>query len=115
MIKEEALTAKEIKANIGCLIHLGLTIPFIHHFMSRLRDLHTTAKSRRSVKINYECLKDLEMFLSFLKIANNWINLNGIASRRPTHINRSDLWRVQQHRLGMEMVSTKRSPIPCFK
>ena len=70
MIIDEVLMAKDIKANIECLIHLGLAIPFVHHFMSQLRDLHTTAKRRRFVKINYECLKDLEMFLGFLKFTN---------------------------------------------
>jgi hypothetical protein len=84
------LTAKDIKANIGRLVHLGMAIPFVHHFMSRLRDLHTTAKRRRSIKINYECLKDLEMFLGILKIANDGISLNSIAFRRPIHIYRSD-------------------------
>jgi len=91
MIKDEALPAKEIEANIGCLVHLGLAIPFVHHFMSQLRDLHTTARRRRSIKLNYECLKDLEMFLGFLKFANNGISLNSIAFRRPTHIYRLDL------------------------
>jgi hypothetical protein len=90
MIKDETTTAKEIETNIGRLIHLGLAIPFIHHFMSQLRDLHTTAKRRCSIKINYECLKDLEMFLVFLKIANDGISLNNIAFRRPTHIYKSD-------------------------
>ena len=70
MIKDEVSTAKDIEANIGCLVHLGLAIPFVHHFMSRLRDLYTTAKKRCFVKINYECLKDLEMFLGFLKFTN---------------------------------------------
>ncbi len=46
MIKEESSTAKEIEQNIGRLVHLGLAIPSIHHFMSRLRDLHTIAKRR---------------------------------------------------------------------
>ena len=90
MIKDEVSTAKDIEANIGSLVHLGLAIPFVRHSMSRLRDLHTTAKRRRSVKINCECLKDLEMFLGFLKIANDGISLNSIAFRRPTHIYRSD-------------------------
>ena len=90
MIKDEVSTAKDIEANIGRLVHMGLAIPFVHHFMSRLRDLHITAKRRRSVKINYECLKDLEMFLGFLKFANDGISLNSIAFRRPTHIYRSD-------------------------
>jgi len=90
MTKDKTSTAKEIKANIGCLVRLGLAIPFVHHFMSRLRDLHTTAKRRHYVKIKYECLKDLEMLLGFLKIANNGISLNTAAFRRPTHIYRSD-------------------------
>jgi hypothetical protein len=50
MIKDKASTAKEIKANIGRLVHLGLAIPFVHHFMSQLRDLHTISKWRCSIK-----------------------------------------------------------------
>ena len=46
MIKEESSTAKEIEQNIGRLVHLGLAIPSIHHFMSHLRNLHTLAKRR---------------------------------------------------------------------
>jgi hypothetical protein len=86
MIKDGASTAKEIEANIGRLVHLVLAIPFVHPFMSQLRDLHTTYKRRHSVKINNECLKDLEMFLGFLKIATNGISLNSIAFSRRTHI-----------------------------
>jgi hypothetical protein len=56
-----------------------------------MRDLHTTSEGRHSIKINNECLKDLEMFLGLLKNANNRISLNSIAFRRPTHIYRSDL------------------------
>jgi len=89
-MKDEVSTAKDIEANIGCLVLLGLAIPFVHHFMSQLKDLHTTAKRRRFIKINHECLKDLEMFLRFLKFANDGISLNSIAFRRPTHIYRSD-------------------------
>jgi hypothetical protein len=59
--------------------------------MSQLKDRHTLAKRRRSVKIRGEHLKDLHMMLGFLKIANNGINLNTIAFRQPTHIYRSDL------------------------
>jgi len=44
MIKDEVSTAKDIEANIGSLVHLGLAIPFVHHFMSRLRYLHTLLK-----------------------------------------------------------------------
>ncbi len=81
-----------------------------------------TAKRRRSVKIISECLKDLEMFLGFLKIANTGISLNSIAFGRPTcsHLQvrllpGSRPWRVQQQRLGIEMVSAKISPLSCLK
>jgi hypothetical protein len=46
MIKEESSMAKQIKLNIGRLVHLGLAISSLHHFMSCLRDLHTLAKRR---------------------------------------------------------------------
>jgi hypothetical protein len=34
MIKDRVSTAKEIKTNLGRLVHLGLDIPSVHHFMS---------------------------------------------------------------------------------
>jgi hypothetical protein len=46
MIKDDTTTAKTLETNIGQLVHLGMAIPFVHHFMSRLRDLHSTAKQR---------------------------------------------------------------------
>jgi hypothetical protein len=44
MIKDGTTMAKTFETNIGRLVHLGMAIPFVHHFMSRLRDLHSTAK-----------------------------------------------------------------------
>ncbi len=34
IIQEGSAMAKEIEQNIGRLVHLGLALPFIHHFMS---------------------------------------------------------------------------------
>ena len=96
MLEDGMSTAKELETNIGRLVHLGLAIPLIHHFMSRLRDLHSKAKKRRSVKINGEYWKDLKMMLVFL-IINDGISMNSIAIRKPTHIYRSDSC---PHRLG---------------
>ncbi len=90
MIKDSLTAAKMLKTNIGWLIHLGMAIPFVHHFMSRLQDLHSTAKQWQSVKINGEYLKDLQLMLRFLKMTNNGISLNSIAFRQPTHVYRSD-------------------------
>jgi hypothetical protein len=86
MLEDGTSSAKILKANIGRLVHLSLTIPLIHHFISQLHDLHTRAKKRQNAKINGKYRKDLEMMLNFLKIANGGISLNSIAFRKPTHV-----------------------------
>ncbi len=90
MIKDGTTTSKMLETNIGQLVHLGMAIPFVHHFMSRLQDLHSTAERQRSVKINGKYLKDLQLMLGFLEMANNGISLNSIAFRQPTHVYRSN-------------------------
>lgn len=67
-----------------------MIIPSVHHFMSRLRELHNRSKNRRSIKISETCLEDLNLMLLFLKQANNGISLNQIVYRKPTHVYRSD-------------------------
>jgi hypothetical protein len=52
IINNGTATAKTLEKNIGWLVHLGLAILFVHHFMSRLQDLYSTTKQRGSVKIN---------------------------------------------------------------
>ncbi len=46
IIQRGTIMVKEVKSIIGQLGHLGMAIPFVHHFLSRLRNLHTRAKSR---------------------------------------------------------------------
>ena len=43
MLEDGASTAKVLETNIGCLVHLDLALPLIHHFMSRLHNLHMRA------------------------------------------------------------------------
>jgi hypothetical protein len=90
MLSEGMMTAKELETKIGQLVHLGMAIPFAHHFMSRLRNLHKTAKWQRAVKINGEYTKDLKLMLEFLKPAHKGIRLNSIAFSHPAHVYRSD-------------------------
>jgi hypothetical protein len=61
IIQRETTTAKEVESIIKQLGHLGMAIPFVHNFLSRLRNLHTREKSRLSIPINNECCKDLEL------------------------------------------------------
>ena len=83
-------TAKEMESIIGRLGHIGMAVPFVHHFLSRLRDLQTRAKSRRAINITEECRKDLLLMIDVIKIAHRGISLNIIVYRRPTHVYRSD-------------------------
>jgi hypothetical protein len=86
MLSEGTTTAKELEMNIGRLVHLGMAILFVHHFMSHLGNLRETAKRWRLVKINGKYAKDLKLMLEFLKTAHKGISLNSIAFCRPTHM-----------------------------
>ena len=79
MIQHEVTAAKVLETNIGRLVHLGMILPAVHHFMSRLRELHARA-NRRSIKITKTCLDDLH----FLMVFRAGISLNQIAYRKPT-------------------------------
>ncbi len=80
MLGNRTSTAKTLKTNIGHLIHLGLAILFIHHFMSQLHTLNKKTEKRHMVKINDKYHKDLEMMLGFLKIANDGICMNPLTT-----------------------------------
>jgi len=92
MIKEGEVTTTHLESTIGRLGHLALVLPFVHHFLSRLRELHTrTSRSkRRRTKIPPNCINDLRLMTFFLDKAHNGVNMNQIAFRRPTHVYRSD-------------------------
>jgi len=83
-------TAKELETTIGRLGHLGAIMPFVYHFLSRLRNLQKKVTNRRTIDIPQDCHDDLNLMLSFLHKAHTGIDMNLIAFRRPTHIYRSD-------------------------
>ena len=83
--------AKELETIIGRLGHLGAVIPFVYHFLSRLREWqYRSSNKRHPTAMSTECRLDLELMLNFLNKANAGINMNIISFRRPTHIYRSD-------------------------
>jgi len=84
------VTAKELERNIGRLVHLGLVLPHVHHFMSRLRELQRRATNRRQIKVTSIYAEDLKLMLFFLREARDGIDMNLIAYRKPTHVYRSD-------------------------
>jgi hypothetical protein len=83
-------TAKELKMMIGRLGHLGAIVPFVYHFLSRLRDLHWKATKRQSIAIPQPCQDDLELMLVFLHKAFTDIDMNLISFWCQTHIYQLD-------------------------
>jgi hypothetical protein len=90
VIQQGTTTAKEVESIIGRLGHLGMAIPFVHHFLSRLRNLQVWAKSRQSIPIMDNCWRDLDLMINIIKIAHNGNSMNIIVYWHPTHIYRSD-------------------------
>jgi hypothetical protein len=88
---ERGWTSKaELETNIGRWVHLGQIIPFIHHFLSRLRSLLRRLENNRRLNINEQCKADLEFLQTALEKCRNGVDMNTIAYRRPTHAYRSD-------------------------
>eukprot|EP00957_Ditylum_brightwellii_P005987 453313-Ditylum_brightwellii.AAC.1 len=89
-LKKKTTTATELDSMIGRLVDLGMVLPHVHHFMSRLRELFGMLKKRSCIKIRGDCLEDLRLMLVFLEKASEGVTLNMIAYRKPTHAYRSD-------------------------
>jgi hypothetical protein len=83
-------TAKELETMIGQLGHLGTIIPFVYHFLSRLRDLQWKVMKQKSIAIPQPYQDDLELMTLFLEKAFTGVDMNLISFQHPTHICRSN-------------------------
>ena len=81
---------KELESLIGRMVHVGIILPQLHHFMSRLRDLLWKSSNRRSINLTESTRKDLELMLFFLNKAKDGIDMNLLVFRKPTKVYRSD-------------------------
>ena len=90
MLKHGWTSKTELEQNIGRWVHLGQIIPFIHHFLSRLRFLLQWAEKKRTVVINDICIGDLQFLQTALEQCRNGIDINSLTYRQPTHAYRSD-------------------------
>ena len=90
MINDKQTTAKELESNIGRLGHLAVILPFVNHFMSRLRDLNARVKKKRTITISKTCLDNLALMQFFLDTAHQGVSFNTITYHQPTHLYRSD-------------------------
>jgi hypothetical protein len=83
MIQTCKTTNKMLESTIRCMGHVGFVIPWVYHFLSRLRSLLARAWNRRSININNKCAKDLELMQLILDNAKNGIHMNLLAFPTP--------------------------------
>jgi hypothetical protein len=90
MINSRRTTKKQLESTIGRLGHVGYIIPWVYHYLSRLRTLLARAGKLRSIKINDTCVMDLELMQQILDKAKKGIDMNLLAFRSPDRIYYSD-------------------------
>ena len=91
MLELKKAAAKRIERNIGRYVNIGQIIPEIHHFLNRLRCHQKKAEHRRNaVKLNEECIADLEFMKRVIQMAEKGIDMNTIAYRLPDRVYRND-------------------------
>ena len=81
MIASHCTTKKQLESTIGRQGHIGYIIPWVFHFLSRLRMLLsvTNKRSFRSIQINEKCVKDLVLMQTVLNKAHDGIDMNLLA------------------------------------
>ena len=91
MLKEGKTKAKRLERNIGRFVNIGMILPYVHHFLARMRTLLKKAKKRQSaVTIPEEVQLDLKLMDSVIKRANKGVDMNNLAHRMPDHVFKND-------------------------
>ena len=91
MLEEGKTKAKRLERNIGRFVNIGMILPYVHHFLARMRTLLKKAKKRQSaVTIPEEVRLDLMLMDSVIKRANKGVDMNNLAYRMPDHVFKND-------------------------
>jgi hypothetical protein len=67
---------QDLKSAVRQLGHVGFVIPWVYHFLRRLRNLLACSSIRRTIKINNKCLKDLDLMQQILDKAQKGTGMN---------------------------------------
>jgi succinate dehydrogenase/fumarate reductase cytochrome b subunit len=57
---------KQLESTIGQLGHVGYVIPWVYHFLSRLRSLLSCSGKHRQINIDDKCIRDLDLMQEVL-------------------------------------------------
>jgi hypothetical protein len=90
MLDRRRTTKKALELMIRRLGHVGFVIPWVFHFLSRLRTLLRRAQNRQTIALNQECKDDLVLMLKLLKKVKGGIDINLLGFRSPDWIYYSD-------------------------
>ena len=90
MLDRRRTTKKALELMIRRLGHVGFVIPWVFHFLSRLRTLLRRAQNRQTIALNEECKDDLVLMLKLLKKAEEGIDMNLLGFCSPDQIYYSD-------------------------
>ena len=91
MLEEGKTQAKRLERNLGRFVNVGMILPYVHHFLSRIRTLLKKAKRRQSaVPIPPPVQEDLKLMKRVIERANKGVDMNNLAHRLPDHIHRND-------------------------
>ena len=77
---------KELEQMIGRLVHLGIVLPSVHHFMIRLMELLRKSANRRRMNLNTNVIEDLKLMLFFLEEAHIGVDMKLLVYRKPKKV-----------------------------
>jgi hypothetical protein len=81
---------KVLESLIGRLNHTASIVPTARHFMSRLFRANSRASNYVTIHLNYNAIRDLELWLQILQIARAGLSMNLLTFRPPDTIYWSD-------------------------
>jgi hypothetical protein len=91
MLEEGKTKAKRLERNIGRFVNVGMILPYVHHFLARMRSLLKKAKKRNSaVPIPLPVQEDLKLMSRIIKRAHQGVDMNNLAHRFPNVVLKND-------------------------
>ncbi len=90
MIQVCKTTTRTLELTIGRMGYIGFVIPWVYHFLSRLRSLLVHAQNRRVTNIDKKICKELWIDAIDFRQAKNGINMNLLSFSTPDCVYYSD-------------------------
>jgi hypothetical protein len=95
MLEEGKTKAKRLERNIGRFVNVGMILPYVHHFLARMRSLLMLKKAKKrnsAVPIPLPVQEDLKLMSRIIKHAHQGVDvdMNNLAHRFPNVVLKND-------------------------